>query len=221
MKSFLAAIKAVSRVEIALPDRKIVVPKAWQMVVARALLALAWGLAGLLVLWLLPDKGLVGVALATLAVVAARWYLCRPEEREGMMEVYRMVAKSLPQEDLFARQAIQNVIMLIRPILIFLLLWQGCWAWLVIAGTLGMAAALTVSGLEKGQCCWGAAAAISLVIGALVGRLSFASGNLFLMAVIATIVSWLLAKVLEGREEMTANTTLFIGETAILLIGIC
>ena len=51
MKAFLTALKAVSNVNIAVPDGKSVVPEAWQLVLARALVALVWGLAGLLVLW--------------------------------------------------------------------------------------------------------------------------------------------------------------------------
>lgn len=221
MKAFLAAIKAVSRVNIVLPEGKAVLPNAWQLVLARALISFVWSLVGLLVLWLLPGKGLVGVALATVAVVLCRWLLCRLEERMAMLSIFGMFASSLSQEDVIARQALQNAIMLVRPILIFLLLWQGCWLWLVVAGALSMATALTVSKQEKGQGSWIAAVVIALVAGALFGRLSPANGNLFLLAVLASIISWLLAKVLEGREGMGAESALFIGEAVVLLIGIC
>ena len=42
MKAFLAALKAVSNVNIAVPDGKSTVPEAWQLVLARALVALVW-----------------------------------------------------------------------------------------------------------------------------------------------------------------------------------
>ncbi len=221
MKAFMAALKAVSNVSITLPDRKSAAPEAWLLVVARALVALVWGLAGLLVLWLVPGKGVISVALATAAVVAVRWFLCRKEEREGMTEVYNLFSQSVSKNDQFFGLALQNIILLIRPVLIFLLLWLGSWLWLVVAGALSMAVTLTVANLDKKNSGWIAAVILSLVLGALASKLALAFGNLFLLGVIACIVSWLLAKYLEGRADIRTWGALFISEVVVLLIGIC
>lgn len=221
MKAFLTALKAVSNVSIPSPDGKSAVPEAWQLVLARALVALVWGLAGLLVLWLVPGKGVISIALATAAVVAVRWYLCRKEERDGMTELYALLGKGISQEDQFSALALQNAILLIRPVLIFLLLWLGSWLWLVVAGALSMAVSLTVAKLDKKNSGWIAAAILSLVLGALASKVAAAFGNLFLLGVIACIVSWLLAKYLEGKDGVHAWSALFIGEVVVLLIGIC
>ena len=221
MKAFLTALKAVSNVNIAVPDGKSVVPEAWQLVLARALVALVWGLAGLLVLWLLPGKGIIGVALATGAVVIVRWYLCRKEERDGMTEVYGLLSQRVSKEDIFSGLALQNMILLIRPVLIFLLLWLGSWLWLVVAGALSMAVSLTVAKQDPKNSGWIAAAILSLVLGALASKIAIAFGNLFLLGIIACIVSWLLAKYLEGKDGIHPQSALFIGEVVVLLIGIC
>ena len=221
MKAFLAALKAVSNVNIAVPDGKSTVPEAWQLVLARALVALVWGLAGLLVLWLVPGKGVISIALATAAVEAVRWYLCRKEERNGMSEVYGLLSQRVSKDDQFFTLALQNIVLLIRPVLIFLLLWLGSWLWLVVAGALSMAVALTVAKQDKKNSGWIAAAVLSLLLGALASKMAAAFGNLFLLGVIACIVSWLLAKYLEGRDDIHAESALFIGEVVVLLIGIC
>ena len=221
MKAFLAALKAVSNVNIAVPDGKSTVPEAWQLVLARALVALVWGLAGLLVLWLVPGKGVISIVLATAAVEAVRWYLCRKEERNGMAEVYGLLSQRVSKDDQFFTLALQNIVLLIRPVLIFLLLWLGSWLWLVVAGALSMAVSLTVANLDKKNNGWIAAAVLSLLIGALASKIAVAFGNLFLLGVIACIVGWLLAKYLEGRDGIHAWSALFIGEVVTLLIGIC
>ena len=221
MKAFLTALKAVSNVNIAVPDGKSAVPEAWQLVLARALVALVWGLVGLLVLWLVPGKGVISIALATAAVVAVRWYLCKKEERDGMAEVYALLGNGISKEDQFSALALQNAVLLIRPVLIFLLLWLGSWLWLVVAGALSMAVSLTVANLDKKNNGWIAAAVLSLLIGALASKIAVAFGNLFLLGVIACIVGWLLAKYLEGRDGIHAWGALFIGEVITLLIGIC
>ena len=221
MKAFLTALKAVSNVNIAVPDGKSAVPEAWQLVLARALVALVWGLVGLLVLWLVPGKGVISIALATAAVVAVRWYLCKKEERDGMAEVYALLGNGISKEDQFSALALQNAVLLIRPVLIFLLLWLGSWLWLVVAGALSMAVSLTVANLDKKNNGWIAAAVLSLLIGALASKIAVAFGNLFLLGVIACIVGWLLAKYLEGRDGIHAWSALFIGEVVTLLIGIC
>ena len=221
MKTFLAALKAVSNVDIALPEGKSAVPEAWQLVLARALVAFVWGAVGVLVLWLLPGKGLVGVALATVAVVAVRWYLCRKQERDGMSAVYASLSKGISKDDMFSGLALQNVILLIRPALIFLLLWHGSWLWLVVAGALSMAVSLSAVKQDEKNSGWIAAAVLSLVIGAFASKIALAFGNLFLLGIVACIVSWLLAKFLEGKEGMSAESGLFIGEAIVLVIGIC
>ena len=221
MKAFLAALKAVSNVNIAVPDGKSTVPEAWQLVLARALVALVWGLAGLLVLWLVPGKGVISIVLATAAVEAVRWYLCRKEERNGMAEVYGLLSQRVSKDDQFFTLALQNIVLLIRPVLIFLLLWLGSWLWLVVAGALSMAVALTVAKQDKKNSGWIAAAVLSLLLGALASKMAAAFGNLFLLGVIACIVGWLLAKYLEGKDGIHAESALFIGEVVVLLIGIC
>ncbi len=221
MKAFLAALKAVSNVNITLPDGNTAVPEAWQLVLARALVAFVWGLAGLLVLWLVPGKGIISVALATVAVEAVRWFLCRKEERDGMTEVYGLLVQHVPRDDQFFGLALQNIILLIRPVLIFLLLWLGSWLWLVVAGALSMAVSLTVANLDRKNNGWIAAAVLSLVLGALASKVAAAFGNLFLLGVIACIVGWLLAKYLEGKNIIHTWGALFIGEVIVLLIGIC
>ena len=81
----------------------------------------------MLVLWLVPGKGVISIALATVAVVAVRWYLCRKEERDGMAEVYGLLSQRVSKDDQFFALALQNAVLLIRPVLIFLLLWLGSW----------------------------------------------------------------------------------------------
>ena len=221
MRAFLKALTTVSNINVTMPDGKTAVPEAWQLVLARALVALVWGLSGLLVLWLVPGKGIISTALATAAVVAVRWFLCRKNERDGMTEVYGMLSQRISKDDQFFALALQNVVLLIRPVLIFLLLWLGSWLWLVVAGALSMAVSLTVAKLDKKNNGWIAAAVLSLLLGALASKLAVAFGNLFLLGVIACIVSWLLAKYLESKDGIHAWGALFIGEVVVLLIGIC
>ena len=80
---------------------------------------------------------------------------------------------------------------------------------------------LTVAKLDKKNNGWIAAAVLSLLLGALASKLAVAFGNLFLLGVIACIVSWLLAKYLESKDGIHAWGALFIGEVVVLLIGIC
>ena len=118
MRAFLKALTTVSNINVTMPDGKTAVPEAWQLVLARALVALVWGLAGLLVLWLVPGKGVISIALATAAVEAVRWYLCKKDERDGMAEVYALLGKGISKDDQFSALALQNAVLLIRPVLI-------------------------------------------------------------------------------------------------------
>lgn len=221
MKSFITALMAVSSLKLDVfgNDGK-VVPAVWQYVLARSLMALAWGLAGLLVLWLTPSAGFVSIFLATAAVVALRWYLCRPEERKGMSEVYEMLCNGRSNDDKFLIQAIQNGVLLIRPLLIFLLLWRGGWLWMIAAGALSMAAKLSVAGMDKDNKGWICAVIVSLLSCAIASKIYTNQSNLCLIGVIACIVCWLLAKFLEGKNIST-DCALYIGEIAAMLIGVC
>ena len=221
MVTFIAALKEVTRSIIPVPAVNVPALKSWHLVVARSLLALVWGGIAWLITWLMVGSGLIGVVLATAGAVAMRWYLCNEREHQGMLECHECGRRIFNMRDELSLLAWQNCVMLVRPALLFLLIWRHQFLWIVVASALGMAIKLTVARRDDANQGWVSAVAIALLLAAIGSKLGVVGGNVFMLGVIASIISWLLSKYLENLGDISPDAALFIGETIALLIGIC
>lgn len=223
MKSFFEALKLVSRLELMSPKpTKDGRPAPWKLILARAVIALVWAVAGGLVLWLVPKDRIVGAVLGTLSVLVLRYVLCRHDEISGIQEISEIIAH-LSQNGSAARalgQAIFELMLCIRPACIFILLLHANWLWLLPAAVLGYAVALSrTEGNKSGH--WISACAITLICSAILSKISSAFAGMFLISIICCIFCWLLSMVLEKLPLQKAfEGCLYIGETAALILGL-
>lgn len=223
MKSFLQAIYSVSRMKGNVHDgmgREL--PTPWQMVLARTLMGLLWGLCGFLVLWLVPGDRYVGVILGTLAVQSLRLWSCRPEERKGILEALSLLMPKAPEktEDISYRQACFDGLLLVRPLCIYVILLGGNWLWLPAAAALSMALSLDEGNRKYAGLHWFCAVSVSLLCGAIGSRAFPGQGGMFIMSILAAAICWMMSPVLDVLKLRTSREcTLFIGETVAFILG--
>lgn len=221
MGSFFKALGAVSRINLPIADKGKSTPSDWQLVLARALVAVIYAAAAGLVLWLMPQNRLVAALLATTATVALRNYLCLPSERSGLVEVSLLLTPQTAHssEQNAYQHAIFNLVLVARPVCIFILLLNCNFLWLISAAALGYAVAIaSVKDDAPGE--WVAAIAVALVVGAISSKACGSLSGMFFISIIGCIICWLLSFAI-AKVTFTDrfNCTLYIAETSALLLG--
>ena len=220
MGSFFKALSAVSRINLPIANDKSA-PSDWQLVLARALVAAIYAVAAALILWLMPQNRLVAALIATAVTVALRNYLLLPSERGGLVEVSTMLTPvtAHQSEQAAYQHAIFNLVLVARPVCIFLLLHNRNFLWLIPAAALGYAVAIaSVKDDAPGE--WVAAVAVTLVVGAISSKACCSLSGMFFISIIACIICWLLSFALAKLQfKDRFNSTLYIAELAALLLG--
>ena len=221
MRSFFKALSTVSRINLPIANNGKSMPSDWQLVLARALVAVIYAAAAGLVLWLMPQNRLVAALLATAATVALRNYLCLPSERSGLVEVASLLTPQTthPSEQTAYQHAIFNLVLVARPVCIFILLLNCNFLWLVAAAALGYAVAIaSVKDDAPGE--WVAAVAVALAVGALSSKVCGSLSGMFFISIIGCIICWLLSfAIAKVSFSDRFNCTLYIAETSALLLG--
>jgi len=227
MEQILTALKEVSSLNLengAVSTR----PAGWLRVVMRALLGLACGLAGGLVLWLVPGDRAVGTLLATLAVVGLRALLAHPSDKSAFLDLSADFApkdSDTNSPNPFFRQAIFNVLLLVRPLCLYFILLHRNFLWLCAAAALAQAIRTDEEAAPENRrplaAHWFAAAAITLLVGAFASKVFAGQQGMFILAVIAIILCWLLPYMLDRLcARRTPSAMLFLGEAAALILGL-
>lgn len=247
MKVFLSALATVSRVRIdqnetpapsagggSQPDST---PGAAWIVLARTLLALVATLAAALVLWMVKDP-LIAALLATAAFVAVRFALTASYEHDGTVAMVQKLrpGKTLSETELYYRNAIFNLLLVLRPLAIFCLCLRYSCIWLVPCAALATAIMTeltttddsSATGLAALPRHWLAAAGIVLVAAGMGSRLSPDRDGMFILGILASVFAWLLpamiTKFWPPREfaslDQARAVYLYLGEIAILGLGL-
>ena len=247
MKVFLSALATVSRVHIdhneptaanaggeSQPDSP---PGAEWIVLARTLLTLIATLAAALVLWMVKDQ-LIAALLATAAFVAVRFALTASYEHDGTVAMVQKLraGKTLSETELYYRNAIFNLLLILRPLAIFCLCLRDSCLWLVPCAALATAVMteLTAGGDRSatGPATlprhWLTAAAIVLVAAGLGSRLSPDRDGMFILGILATVFAWLLPAMITkfwpvrdfASRDQARAVYLYLGEIAILVVGL-
>lgn len=226
MKTFIDALRSVSILNFDIQGTISAKDKAadWQVVLMRALMGLLWGAIGGLVAWFVPGDRFVGALLATLAIVGMRAYLCRPQERQGIIDVANALTPKEADGKSSATysQAIFTGMLLFRPFCIYVIMLHNNWLWLSAAAALSQAFYMD-NGREKKSTGshWICACAITLITGGIGSKLFKSQDGMFIMAIAAAILCWLLPAMLDRFNcKRTAYADLFIGECAALIFGL-
>ncbi|MGI6354497.1 MAG: hypothetical protein GX937_08300 [Lentisphaerae bacterium] len=239
-KVFLSALATVSRIRFDQGEtadaraHDVEAPGAAWFVLARALLAVAATAAAAIVLWMVTDQ-LIAALLATAAFIAVRCALAADYEREGAVAIMQKLrpGNTLSETELYYRNAIFNLLLLLRPLAIFCLCLRYSCLWLVPCAALATAV-MTELTEEDGDSRtalprhWLMAAAIVLVTTGLGSRLSPERDGMFILGILATVFAWLLpamiTKFWPPREfanlDQARAVYLYLGEIAILCVGL-
>ena len=218
MKRFLAAIKVVSCLFGQLDTRGIVVED-WQKVLARAFVGLAIAAVGGFVASLTQGDVLVAGILGALAVVVLRLFILRSSERAAITTCARTFTPA--GVDPNYTQMIFFALTLLRPLFIFILLRHGNWLWLVTAMTLAEAIAIDAGKAKSDNLVWVSACGVALVSGGVACKACYDQQNMFLIAIIASVVAWMLpAMFARMKVRLDTDCNRFIGECLILLLGV-
>lgn len=221
MGFFFKALSAVSRINLPIADNGKSSPSDWQLVLARALVAVIYAAAAALILWLMPENRLVAALLATAATIALRNYLSLPSERSGLIEVsLHLTPETTHQVEQAAYQhAIFNLVLVARPICIFLLLLNCNFLWLIAAAALSYAVAIaSVKDNAPGE--WVSAVAVTLAVGAISSKVCSTLSGMFFISIIGCIICWLLSfAIARVNFNDRFNSTLYIAEFSALLLG--
>ncbi len=221
MKSFLKALASVSKLNLEIAEKDKSAPADWQLVLARSLVALVCAVAAALVLWLMPQNRMVAALLATAAVVALRNYFCLPSERSGLVEVSALLTPKTtqPSEHAAYQHAIFNIVLVARPVCIFLILLNCNFLWLIPAAALSYATAIS-SVEEDSVGAWISACAVTLIVGAITSKACGTLSGMFFISIIACVICWLLSfSIARVDFKDRFNCTLCIAEFAALLLG--
>ncbi len=221
MGSFFKALRMVSKINLPIAEKDKSAPADWMLVLARSIVALVYSFAAGLVLWLMPQSRLVAALLATVAVVALRNYFLPIAERSGLVEVASLLTPQTKQsgEQAAYQHAIFNVVLIARPVCIFVLLLYCNFLWLVAAAALGYAVAIaSVKDDAPGE--WVSACAVTLAVGALSSKVCAAFSGMFFISIIACILCWLLTfAIAKVSFNDRFNCTLYVAEFSALLLG--
>lgn len=245
MKAFLSALATVSRLRIVQdesPAGGVAQPDVVWVVLARTLLAVVATLAAALVLWLVKDQ-LIAALLATAAFCAVRQALSAVWEREGVVVLLHKLRSGHPlsETERYYRNALFNLLLILRPLAIFFLCLRHACLWLIPSAALATAIMVELtwprdessdsdsgSGLSAGPRHWLAAAAIVLVATGLGSRLAPEQDGMFILGLLAAIFAWLLpammAKAMPPRDfggiAPARAAYLYLGELAVLVLGL-
>lgn len=224
MKAYLAALRAVSSINFA-PQQERIAPAPWQRVFMRGLLGLLWGFAGIVVLWLMPGDRIVGALLATALVIWLRHLLCRPEERDGVVEVSAAFTPEnvKGEKDAYYHQVAFNIALVLRPFCIFVLLLNSNWLWLGIAAAFSVAISFesrkTIENPLGSH--WICAFAFTLLLTAITSKIFPQQSGMFVVGVLSCVICWLAPLVLERFNlNFTEPGTMYVGESLALLLGL-
>lgn len=255
MKAFILALAEVSRLrlqpllaadEASIQPRREAAKQEW-IVLARSSLAIVAALIATLLLWMIKDP-LVGALLATAGFCAFRAALAVAYEREGAVALLHKLypGRLASDTEQYYRQAIFQLLLILRPLAVFCLCWRGHCLWLVVGATLATAVMteLTMgtdapaqrdddnasrSGLKFSvPRHWLVAWLIVLLITGFGSRLFAGQGNVFIQGILASLVAWLMPPMLVrfvpvdsfARLEHARAAYLYLGELIVLLIGL-
>ena len=227
MERILTALKEVSSLNL---EKGVVSarPAGWLRVILRALLGLLCGLAGGLILWLVPGDRAVGTLLATLAVVGLRAALAHPSDKNAFLDLSADFApKDLETNapNPFFRQAVFNILLLVRPLCLYFILLHHNFLWLCAAAALAQAIRVDEETAPENRrpvaSHWLAATLITLAVGAFASKIIAGQQSMFILSLIAVILCWLFPYMLDRLcARRTPSAMLYIGETAALVLGL-
>ncbi len=227
MKQLIAALRAVSSLQLKFDEDEEHSPSPWLRTLLRGLLGLIWGLVGGLVLWLVPGDRAVGTLLATLAVVGVRAALCHPSEKFAFEQLSAEFAPKNPNGSTNAafQQAIFNLLLFVRPLCIYFILLNHNFLWLPAAAALGMSISIDEEKEPNERnplgSNWISAFAVTLAFGALGSKIFPDQSGMFIISVIAIILCWLMPYMLDRLcARRTPSSMLLVGETAALILGL-
>jgi len=216
MNRFLAALKRVSSLFASVPTSE--APDAWMLVLARALVAFATALAGILVVSLVKGDAVVSGILGTLAFLGARFFLVNRQEDSGIGDVSRQLSAG---RDASQAQIILFALTTLRPICIFLLLMRGNWLWIPAAVALSEAVALDVEHAKGFSLAWIAACAVALACGALLASFGRRYESLFVVSLIASAIAWMLPSACQRLNvRLSREGLLYSAELLLLFLGL-
>ncbi len=239
-KVFLSALATVSRIRFDQGETADAsahgaeAPGAAWIVLARTLLAVIATAAAAIVLWMVKDQ-LIAALLATAAFVAVRCALVASYEREGAVTMVQKMrpGNTLSETELYYRNAIFNLLLLLRPLAIFCLCLRYSCLWLVPCAALATAIMTELTEVDGDSRTalpghWLMAAAIVLITAGLGSRLSPERDGMFILGLLAIVFAWLLpamiTKFWPAREftnlDQARAVYLYLGEVAILCIGL-
>ena len=227
MKSYLQALKDVSSLPITVSrqnqERTRDATDA-QRVLMRGLLGLLWGICGGIVCWLVSGDRIVGALLGTLAVFVLRHFICLKDEKTAIVELSKLLLKGFDDPDLRSTYSSLAALglFLLRPFCTYVILVHNAWLWLPIAAMLGYAASLDCGTMVKlNQRHWLPAAIAVLVLGAVASKLAPQYRGMFIVAVLSTILCWLLPSALQRFNiRLSAVGALYVCEAFALLLGV-
>ena len=227
MKRFITALQEVSSMKLDERARS-TAPVGWLCVVLRSFLGLLCGLIGGLILWLVPGDRAVGTLLAALAVVGLRAWLAHPSEKTAFLELSADFAPKDLETDSpnpFFRQAIFNILLMVRPLCLYFILLHHNFLWLAAAAAL--AEAIRQDELTSPEARrpvaphWFVAAVITLTVGAFASKVFEGQQSMFILSVIAVILCWLFPYMLDRLcARRIPSVMLFLGETMALILGL-
>ncbi|MBQ6472784.1 MAG: hypothetical protein IJJ33_12440 [Victivallales bacterium] len=227
MEQILTALKEVSSLHLG-EGTASARPACWLRVVLRALLGLVCGLLGGLILWLIPGDRAVGTLLATLAVVGLRACLAHPSDKNAFLDLsadFAPVDLETKAPNQFFRQAIFNILLLVRPLCLYFILLHHNFLWLCAAAALAQAIRIDEETAPENRrpvaLHWLAATVITLAVGAFASKVIDGQQSMFILSVIAVILCWLFPYMLDRLcAHRTPAAMLYLGETAALVLGL-
>lgn len=241
MAAFLEALAWVTRFENSRYGMTLRAgrPRAEQVVLARAAMAVAIAAAAGLLSWFVGDR-LLGAVCGAAGAWALRIYLPGDRESNGSMLALRRVRDSRGEElvvsDDYA-DVLRGVVIFLQPFCYFLLIYRGAWVWLVPALTLATAQAVELlwgesaaarSGGRSLPTHWLYAALVVVVFCGFGSRLLTGHSGLFVLGLFALVIAWLLPQAIgifwpkgafrNEREALSAYY--YLGEVGILVVGL-
>ena len=232
MESFLWAAKETLRrkgMQIEGTEHTPQKPELW-MFLYRGAVALVAALLAWLVLWLLPS--VYGAATVATIVVLAVWYLAGLAASGAEYDLAKFLVKPTDNAEYDGNRsfAVYLVLLVVRPLCVWLLCFHFNFTWLLTAMLL---AACSVQGLLAGSIAlpklrlqWILAIAFSIIACGVSAHWTIRPGW-FLLFLLATLVAAILPQVIAARvptdvlhAPQQRKTVYFFFETVLLLLGL-